>query len=372
MKTIMNKYIMYSDYIRADTVMMSPSTIRDRLFHRDLAPTEIKKKDRLPTVLRPLTKQYLISKEKIESSNIQLMIQNNEKLISFLSSIKIRVGIESVIFVHEDCICVIIKPQSSHPVLVMKFPIDDLSVYARSKNLIYELPLADLFTKTTSSVSSSNSSINGYALYYENTNNQLTLHYEIDEGLRVESTVSERNMDYINLILQPSTDELLTKASLVSQNLNCLDSISLMMLVKITYMQNYKDLNFNKSENTIEFQILPSMNKEIMKMIITSPTGSKVTKTLVEEENSLIWNFQSHKSFKMTQRGVLLLQSVNNKIKSSVDHLYFAFGRYGQAFIFMKLITSNPIVIQDSIITQIQLNSLVDGMNHIYEMYYCY
>lgn len=367
-----NKYISYSDYIKPDTVMMSPATIKDRLFHRDLPPVEIKKKEKIPTVVKPQSKQFLINKEMIEQKNIQLMIQNNEKLIAFLSSIKIRGGIESIIFVADSTVCIIIRPQISHPVLVMKFPIDGNYVYARSNNLIYDLPLNDLFTKATTSISSTNTSINSYALYFEDSNNNITLHYEIEDGLRVESSISEKNIDYLNLILQPSNDELLSKATLANQNLTYLNSISLMMLVKITFMQKYKDLNFNKSENDVEFQILPLVGSELLQMVITNPSGSKITKNIVESDEAMIWNFQSHKHFKMCKHGVLLLQSVNNKIKSTVDHLYFAFGRYGPSFIFIKLITSKPIVLEESLITQLQLNNLLEGINHIFEMYYCY
>lgn len=361
--------IFYNDYLSAPAIMTSPNSLRNRLFHRDISQLPVKKVEKTTIITKPKTKQYTISKERIDSENIQLMIQNNEKLITFLSCVKSKKGIDSVMFVTDGCICVIIKSQNIHPVLVMKFPLNDIIVYARSNNLVFDLPLDDLFSRTSLTLPSSK----GYALYYKTVDGVTSLHYELEDGSSSIPTVGERNTDYVNLILQPSIGNQLERLTLSNKNIEYMNSISLIMLSKVPTTTIFKDCNYTKSEESIEFQIQPNESGiSTMQMIIHNTSHSTVRRPIVEETSAMIWKFKPSQVFKMNKRTLLLLMSVNNRIKVGTDSLYFAFGCFGSIYVFLKLITLKPITICDPTVPFINMGKLLEGTPHIYEMFYCY
>lgn len=365
-----DKCFLYKDYINhVDTVMMGVVPVRDAQLHRSLTQTSVKKVEKQIIIAKPQSKQYIVSKERIESENIQLMVQNNDKLIAFLSCVKSKKGIDSVMFVTDNCICVIIKSQNLHPILVMKFPLSDITVYARSNNLVFDLPLDDLFQRSSVTFPSSK----GYALYYKIVDDVISLHYEFDDGSTSVPSIGERNIDYINLILQPSVGDDLQKTIINNKNIELMNSISLLMLSKVSTATVFKECNYTKSEESIEFQIQPNSNgMSTMHMIIVNTSHAKQKRPIVDESTALVWKFKANQSFKMNKRTLLLLMSVHNKIKVGTDSLYFAFGRFGSIYVFLKLITLKPIILTDISAPIINLSKILEGIPYIYEMFYCY
>lgn len=358
----------YDDYFNVFSIMGGVSAVRDRQFHRTIASVPVRKVEKTVAITRPQMRQYIVPREKIETDNIQLMVQNNDKLITFLSCVKSHKGIESVMFVTDNCICVLVKSQNLHPVLVMKFPLSEMTVYARSNNLVYDLPLDDLFAHVSFSASSGR----GYALYYKTTDGVTSLHYELENESACVPEVGERNTEYVNLILQPTVGNDLQKLAINTRNIDYMNSIQLLMLSKVASTAVFKDCNYSKSEESIEFQIqLNSTGLSTMQMIIHNVSHSSNRRPIVEESNAMIWKFKPNQVFKMTKRTLLLLMSVNNRIKVGTDSLYFAFGCFGSVYVFIKLITLKPILISDSSAPVINMGKLLEGTPHIFEMFYC-
>ena len=365
------KCLSYKHYMNdTDTIMMGAGPVRDAQLHRSITQISVKKVEK-PTILsKPPTKQYVVSKERIEAENIQLMVQNNDKLIAFLSCVKSKKGIDSVMFVTDNCICVIIKSQDLPPILVMKFPLSDITVYARSNKLVFDLPLDDLFAHPSSCPSGK-----AYALYYKTVDDLTSLHYELEDGSGSGSvpTIGERNIEYINLILQPSIDDDLQKTVINNKNVELMNSISLLMLSKVSTASVFKECNYSRAEESIEFQILPNAKGvSTMIMVINKLSHANEKHPLVDEANALVWKFKANQTFKMNKRTLLLLMSVHNKIKVGTDSLYFAFGRFGSVYVFLKLITLKPIIATEMSTQMISLSKILEGIPYIYEMFYCY
>ena len=364
--------LFYKQYGTIDAQMSGAVPLRDSLLHREIPQVQIRKIEKPIIISKPPAIDYIVSKERIETDNIQLMIQNNDKLINFLSCVKSKNGIESVVFITDNCICFVIKSQNTHPVLIMKFPLNGITSYARSTNLVYDLPLDELFARNLLTLPNGK----GYAFYYRTIDGVTSLHYEMESKRDSDvNNVGERTIEYVNLLLRPSLGTEIQKITMNSKNIDLMNSISLIMLSKVPSTSIFKSCNYIRGEESIELLVVPNPSgASTLRMTVFIDVNSTTNIPLVEEAASttMIWKLKPNQSFRMNKRTLLLLMSVNNKIKVGTDSLYFALGRFGSAYVFLKLITMKPIQIPDPSAPIISMSKILEGIPHIYEMHFAY
>ena len=371
---VVNRSIILSDY--AERIMETPTNLRDAQFHNSIKISEPETKEQEIVPIHNATKKFMINPATFKKDNIELCIQNDDKLIGFLSSVKSRRGINAVILSTATQIIILIKSQDLHPVLVMVYPIDHVRVYASTSNLVFNLPIEEFIPKSGQPLSTSN----GYALYYkremdpESNHLLTTLHYKLQDGNSVVPIVRDVNMEFINLMLQPTSiiGTTVRRMTLNSDGLTNLMNISLIMLVNTQISSGFKE---NTRDKTTTLTITTNeQGVQQMNMIVHYRQSATTTKPIANEKNALIWRFQSVQSNKweIYPSSILLLQNVNSKIKTSSDFLYTGFGRYGSEFVFMKLITTKAITDINFSAPVIQLSKLLEGYVYIFEIYFCH
>lgn len=356
--------------------MSSPSALRDFYFHRTLPKPLAKKTEQTMLLIHTKQKSFIMNAESIEKENVQLCIQNEDKLIAFLSNIRTRRSITAVIFTTASNIMIVIKSHNMHPVLIMKYPLDDIRIYSRAAGLVFELPLDEIVFKTSSQ---NFSTTNGYALYYSKTIDKETkqtrtsLCYRLPNGhiSRIHS-VQDVNIEYINKLLQPSLplDRQIVMATRTEDKISHLNEISLMMLIEVKSITAFKEMC---KEQSIVFIIAPD-EKGVLQMCMRSSMNpnNDDTNPIANELDSMVWQFKSSITYQMYERTAVLLQSANSKIKLGSDFLYFAFGRYGSEFVFLKLISSREITLSEVSVPVVVLSKILATSSHIFEMYFCH
>lgn len=365
--------ILFSDYMQMDTIMSTAYALRDRIFHNTIA-TPVMNHVEAPTLtLQSRGKRYLVTPELIESENIQLCIQNDDKLIAFLSSIKGRRANVALVFTTSSVVTVLVKSNDLHPILVMRYPIDGVKVYSRTPDQVFSLPLDDIIAR-----SSQSSYANGYALYYKKSIDEetkqtvVTLHYKLPNKNSLNSPpIPDINMEYVNMLLQPSSliGSKIRKASRVEGNVGYLNDISLIMLAAVDRPDTFKDMGRGSE---IDFDIMNDDGDLSMIMKSRTATGFEDQQTITTCKRAIVWQFKGEKTYHMDKKTVLLLQAANQKIKLGTDFLYFAFGRYGNDYVFLKLISSRAIAKADLATPVIVLSKILHGVVHIFEMYFCH
>ena len=365
--------IIHSDYMAADTIMMSPDALRDRIFHNRVN-RQVNRRTEAPAILvTNKTRRFLLDEEEITSDNVQICIQNDDKLITYLSAVKKKQEVDAVIFTAQAYVTILLKAHARHPVLVMRFPIDGLKVYSRSPGLFYMLPLTDIITKSTANFARDNM----YALYYKKTYKEDTkqvissIHYKASTGIASVPNVQETNSMFVDRMLHASSING-TSVSMRrndEDNISKLDDMTVQMLIDIPTINGFKDID---KEQNIDFVIEPNEDGVLtMTMISKFSGGNIVEKPLVDENTALIWQFRSNATYSMYPRSTLLLQSVNNGIKLGSHFLYFAFCRYGDEYTFLKIVSSKAIKVPQAT-SGVLLGKLLEGASYVYEMYFCH
>lgn len=370
--------IIFPDYKNADAVMVSPSALKKRLFDREIVKsTAIRNLEIQASIQKERRKTYLKNKtdekDDFKDENIQICIQNNDKLMGFLSSIKSKKSVSSVVLTTQSDVVILIKSQTIQPVLVMRFPINIPSVYSASPNQILDLPIDDLITKPAMGFSTRE----GYALYYtKSSDGQYQLFYQLGDGTISIPQIKPYTLAYVNRLLQPmNISGPICQKSLDEDNLTKLNNISLLMLINIPTIQKFKDI---EKDQKIKFVVedVEGIPTFVMKSEYQSLTS--INRPIANRNDSIIWQFNSSTKslvFEMYNRTTLLLQAANSKIKIGSDNLYFAFGRYGSEFVFMKIITASPVNISTSIDKTsgiINLYNSLRNIQHLFEMYFCH
>lgn len=368
--------IMYEDYTNIDSLMATPQALRDRKFHDVVMPPPIPKVEAPTLTLETRGKRYLVSPADIEAKNIQLCIQNDDKLITFLSSIKGRRANVGVIFSIANVVTVLVKSNEMHPVLVMRYPIDGAKIYARAADLVFSLPLDDIIQRI-----SQGNSANGYALYYQKSIDEskqtiITLHYLINKnngknGETNSPPIHDVTMDYVNTLLQPSPllDTHIREDTRAEDNINNLNNISIIMLTAVDGPEEFKEMG---KGSEIDFYITRD-ESGISTMISCSraASGFEDKNTVTSDDKAIVWKFRNEAIYHMDKKTVLLLQAANQKIKLGTDYLYFVFGRYGSDYVFLKLISSRAITRRELTGPVLKLSEILNGTIHIFEMYFC-
>ena len=121
-------------------IMDSPTNLKDYAFKRELPKMNGKKVEQVSISIHSRPQQTVIDAEAIERENIQICIQNDEKLISFLANVRSRRSITCIMFTSASNIMILIKSHNLHPVLIMKYPLDGIRVYSRTAGLVYDVP----------------------------------------------------------------------------------------------------------------------------------------------------------------------------------------------------------------------------------------
>lgn len=367
--------IMFNNYI--DSVMASPTSVRDKMFHGVTLAIAPKVKEQLNLTVHNAAKKITINPEDFEKEKIELCIQNDDKLIGFLSSVKSKRGINAVVLSTANKVIVLIKSQDLHPVLVMIYPIDQNKIYAKSPNLVFHLPLDELMTKSIQSISTAN----GYALYYKKELDEsrqylsTTLYYRLDDNTYVTIPVHrDISIEYVNLMLQPSSisEFSVRKLEMNNDNLTNLTNMNLVMLVNTQVSVGFRETSQEKS---IYLDIKQTPKKiSQLEMTTKSKTSATLTTPIANETNALVWGFQNLtcKSWEFYPHSTLLLQNVNSKIRFNSDYIYTGFGRYGSEYVFIKLITSKTITVPNPGTTIVQLSTLLEDNTYIFELYFCH
>lgn len=368
-------FISHSDYYNASAVMSSATALRDYIFHRTLPKPTTKRMEQTTLLIHTKQKSYIMDEESIEKENVQLCIQNEEKLIAFLMNVRSRHTITAVIFTSASNIMIIIKSHNMHPVLIMKYPLDDIRIYSRAAGLVFELPLEELIVKSTQNFSTAD----GYALYYSKTvdketkQTHISLCYKLPSGeISKINSVPDVNVEYINRLLQPSLllDKQIVMATRPEDKISHLNEISLMMLINIQSITTFKDMG---KEQSVTFAVAPDDKGVLqMNMLSGATVNNSLTIPIANESNSMVWQFKSSINYQMYERTAVLLQSTNSKIKLGSDFLYFAFGRYGSEYVFLKLISSRAITQDEVSVPVVILSKILATSSHIFEMYFCH
>lgn len=368
-----NPSIIHSDYMSADSIMMSAATLRDKIFHNKVVKSNNKRVESQPVTITNRTKKFLLSEEDFEAENIQICIQNDDKLINYLSTVKKKYSVDAVVYTTQSVITILIRAYVSHPVLIIRCPIDGEKVYSRQPGLVYMLPINDIMSKSTASFSTAN----GYALYFkktvDNESKQVitSIHYKVASGSAYVPMVQETNIRFVNILLHPSSTQE-TKISMRrndEDNIAKLDDMIVLMLVDVRTLNSFKDID---KEQNINFSIaLNDSGVLTMTMISRFVEGSTVERPIVDETTAKIWQFKSPTEYIMYPRTSLLVQSVNGSIKLGTHFLYFAFCKYGSEYAFMKIVSAKAITVASSS-PGILLSKLLEGTSYVMEMYFCH
>lgn len=360
--------------LMSKNIMGSPTNLKDYIWKRELPKVTSRKSEKVILSIHGRQQQEVITKETIEKENVQICIQNDEKLISFLSNIRSRKSITCVVFTSASNIMILIKSYNLHPVLIMKYPIDDTRVYSRSAGLVYELPLDDLVAKALQGVTLSD----GYALYYrkmidaETKQTRIMLCFKTPRGEDTNlASVQDVNIEYINRLLQPplQLDKQIVMTTRGDDKISQLNDISLMMLIDVHSISVFKEMCRDQS---IVFKVEPDDNGILSMRYASEIDEDTKRRPLANERDTMIWQFKSSITYHMYDRTAILLQSSNSKIKTGSDFLYFAFGRYGSEYVFLKLITTRAITQEEVSAPVVVLSSILATTNHMFEMYFCH
>ena len=368
--------IIHSDYMNADTVMMSAATLRDRIFHSRVIRQTNRRTEQTSRVVSHNARHLMLDDDDFEKEHVQICIQNDDKLITYLNAVKKKPEAISVIFTDQTYVTILVKAPASHPILVMRFPIDNHKVYSRTPGLFYLLPLAKVITRTTAEFAKDNT----YALYYKKSMNessgkvQTSIYYKSGAKVAYEPDVEDTNAVLVNKLLYASTisyrDPSVSKRSSDEDNIMRLNQMVVQMLVDIPTINSFKEII--DKELTIDFVVAATADGTLdMTMISKFAGGSVVERPLVDESNALLWQFRTPATYTMYDRTPLLLQSVNNGIKLGTHYLYFAFCRYGDEYTFLKIVSSKAIVMNNAN-SSILLGKLFEGASYVYEMYFCH
>lgn len=373
-----NNSIMNLDYYNADLVMASVTALKDRIFNNEvIRPKKLIKKIEQPIQYhQPKEKITLLNRDFIEKENIQVCIQNINKLIIYLTSIKSKKTVNSVIFTTSTDVIIMTKSQTAQPILVMKFPIDSMNVYSRAPNIILELPLEKFITKQSSSLHYES----GFAFYIkkvvDDTGSTLySLHYDTKGGnIRIPG-ITEYNKMFIETILRPSSvsDGELRMRTINENNLDKMERISLMLITQISSISDFKGIT---KELNVQFEVEHQDGPDdVLVSKSEANNGNQfIDKIIAKRSNSKIWEFRVGEKYRMYNKTTLVLQSATTKIKSSnKDFMYYGFGRYGEEFVFLKILSSGPINLKPDSITGLQyLSETFKDIKHLFEMYFCY
>ena len=365
--------VSYTDYLCS--AMQSATGLRDCVFHNNIIPAPIVNKEVEQETTHTEIAKFMIKPETFEAEGIEICIQNDEKLIGFLSSVKSKKGISAVVLSTANHVIILIKTFDLHPILVMIYPIDKVNVYAKSANLFYNLPLDDLMTKTVQEMSIAN----GYAFYYKKTIDPETqhvstsLHYKLSNNVNsVAWNIREVNLNFVNLMLRPASilDVGIQKLRFNKNGLDNLNNINLLMLVGAQPNNNFKE---DSKDYTISFDIRNGEEGAEFDICLKQPPKNESSYPIAFKKNAKIWKFDSLpcKHWEMYKHSVLLLQNVKSYVKTSSDHVYKAFGRFGQDYVYIKLLSSRGITNIDNA-SVIQLSKLLEGATYIFEMYFCH
>ena len=371
--------ILNVDYFSADLVMASITALKDRMFHNEVAkPSKFIKKieQPLPTHQQK-EKIILMSREDLDRENVQVCIQNINKLIIYLTSIKAKKTVNSAIFTTSTEVIVMTKSQTSQPILVMKFPIDDVKVFARSPNLIIQLPLESFITKQSQSLNYEN----GFAFYVKKTIDEsgatlYSLHYDTKTGsVRIPGLASQDSR-FIETMLRPSSppDGELRMRTINEHNLNKLERISLMLMIQISSIAEFKGIS---KDLHVSFEVEADDTGDVVLVSKSEANnGNQYVEKIIARKsaNPLVWEFRVGDKFRMYNKTTLVLQSATTKIRANnKDFMYYGFGRYGEEFVFLKILASGLVNLKtDSGTGLIYLNESLKSIFHLFEMYFCY
>jgi len=357
-------------------IMDSPTNLKDYIWKRELPKMTGRRTEQASISIHSRHQETVMDAAAIERENVQICIQNDEKLISFLSNVRGRRSITCIVFTSASNIMILIKSHNLHPVLIMKYPLDDVRVYSRAAGLVYDLPLDDLVSRALQGISVSD----GYALYFkkmidvETKQTRIMLCFKLPKGEDSSIPSSQDvNINYINRLLQPplQLDKQIVMTTRGEDKISQLNDITLMMLINIQSVTTFKEMCKDQS---ITFKVEPDENGLLTMKYSSETNGSANNKILANEANSntLIWQFKSSAVYEMYERTAILLQSSNSKIKSGSDFLYFAFGRYGSEYVFLKLISTRAITQEEVSLPVVVLSRILATTNHLFEMYFCH
>lgn len=370
---------MLPDYVlNADLVMMSPTAIIESMYEVKPIPKPIIPSDGTKPDFDNTRIRFELDKEFFERKNVQMCIQNDDKFISFMRGIKAS-NADAVMFVQDNYLMCMNKAAGVHPILVMRFPLDGTNVYARDNRLRYIMPIGDVFGKSSQTTTS-------YAVYYRIKTKPGTAEQEtyvcfrapdangeiMKKTIKVTMSCSESYIDsllsmyHVDNANPADISDVITLTSSTT-NLDKLKNITLTMLTPVSTSTQFNAYNYTKTERKIIFETGPTE----LKFHKYESSGSKSVERIATASTSKLWNFTETKEYTMLPRNLLLLQTASKKIKSSSGSLYFAFGRFGDKWVFIKIVVSRPIEIPDPTLPFIKLDDITAGRSSVFELYFC-
>ena len=309
--------------------------------------------------------------EEVESEDgIKIGIANEPKFITFIKLIRHKRSTNAVMYIDDDKLVVFIRPNSTPPFLIMNFPLSNPNVYCScAENICFEIPLSSIDM-------ASSGSDNSYAFYFKEVITDMKfksyeLIYKTGSAKQRIKQIQTLPFSYINQMLRlmvvrdiNDTSMVVMDNSMIEHQHSNLNDISILVLDRIEQNSEFPEFDSLPTEKRINITFTLSTMKfeEIDEM-------SSIEKEVTNSTNALIWKIQQNEEYSVVDRSVLLKISYQNSILSS-DSKYRAFGTYGTSFVYIKIISDKPAIIESRVGIH-KLSRMFDDSKLIVEIYFC-
>lgn len=364
----------YTKYDELTYAMNSYSSLKETILEKLGVKLPTTVGDNVPIIQPKITistNTYSFDTEE-EKVDICIGISNESKFITFLRLIRSGKNTNSIMYVDENRLTVIIRPNSTPPFLIMRFPTSNPNIFTSPSAIgkcfkipIEQIKLDDISTNTQN-----------YIFYFRKKIwNSQSVSYELiykSGSMEQHITTQAFGLNYINEFLRITTSSdlddtmftVMPKSEIEKQRVN-LNEITLLTLDRIEQNSDYTEFSSNPITDKIELEFSTTG----MKTKIKSPHNTLIYESLTHKESTPIWQIQTTQSYEIIDRTILLKMQSQNSILSS-DSKYRALGVFGSFYVYIKIISDHPANISHGSVIN-NLSRLFDGSKYIFEMYFC-
>jgi hypothetical protein len=351
------------------TVFKSYSAMRNALFngeftvikHDSKTREEQKNEQKVKNVLKPIPFK--------EDQNILLAIQNNSVIMHFVVNCKGHKDLLAYIYIESsDFINFIIKNPNGYPLILARIPTDDLYIFTRVTNCVFDFPIKDMLQKDTKYAKKSI-----YNIIYRKSDSDTHLTnvqfiyelYSSDNNINTSFTLQNIRINSLNIVNNlfklPLPEIKLTDET---QYINGFKSLNVLVLRYVSDISSMLVLT-NKSIGKYSFkiEIIPNMIR-----FVSVTSRQNTVQEIATRANSLIWNIETNEGEYLMLPFENMFKANFNKIYNYFERVYYIFGTFLNIYVLIKC--ASPILINDKATSNV-LNKIFDGKYQFYECYYC-
>jgi hypothetical protein len=272
-----------------------------------------------------------------------IAIQNDPNLISIILKLRKQKVPEFYMFVENSYIVCIMKNPRTYPMILIRIPTDGIFTIAKDTSRVFNIPIKSLLEKSIK-----HNKNTPYSFILKNDGSSINLYYDHGQvqthDLISNIKIYDRNSLEILFrsdisLINPDYDNFLYRVY----------STSILILREVG--------GFILTKTKLNLELTPSS------LTLVNRVGLEISTTqLAEKDNSLIWNINESKKFDAGSLDSLFKQDHFKDLKCK---LYYAFGKFFDRYIFMKISTDEEISDGDSLI-KIFLRGY-----HVIELYIC-